>query len=105
MVVTDHGIDLRTAEMDGDRFVVEYYSSAQTETEFAEEMGYLVGAYAGVVDEGYGGERMDVTVLAADGSTAGTFHAEREWAESYNAGEMSDEEYSQRVLQTLESNE
>lgn len=27
MVVTDYGIDLRTAEMDGDRFVVEYYST------------------------------------------------------------------------------
>lgn len=48
---------------------------------------------------------MDVTVLAADGSTAGTFHAEREWAESYNTGEISDEEYSQRVLQTLEASE
>lgn len=105
MVVTDSGIDLRTAKMDDDRLVAEYYSNAQTETELAEEMGYLVGAYAGVVDEGYGGERMDVTVLAADGSTAGTFHAERGWAESYNTGEMSDEEYSQRVLQTLEANE
>lgn len=102
-LVESEGMTVETAEMQGDIFTVEYTSYSQTERELASEIGYVAGAYAGMVGEGHTSDRMEATILAASGEPAGTFYVEYEWAEAYENGEISDEEFSQRVISTLSS--
>lgn len=104
-LVESEGMSVETAEMQGDTFVVEYRSFAQTEQEIAGEMGYVAGAYAGMVNEGHTSDRMEAAILNTNGERAGTFYVEYDWAEAYANDEISDEEFGQRVLSTLEAEE
>lgn len=102
-LVENEGMSVETAEMQGDTFVVEYMSFSTTEQDLATEMGYVAGAYAGMVAEGHTSDRMEVVILNVAGERAGTFHVEYEWAEAYANDEITADEFSLRVLSTLQS--
>jgi hypothetical protein len=70
----------------------------------ASEIGAMAGTYAFWVGEGGAPERFTVTVYEADGTTvAGTYYIKSEWAEGYNDGSMSDEEFFTNVLNTIDA--
>ncbi|ATW87588.1 hypothetical protein halTADL_0790 [Halohasta litchfieldiae] len=104
-VIEDQGIELQTVEIDEEENIlsVEYYSTGTTEQQVVEDMGTITGVYAGAIDQGVTTDRMEVTALdPVDDSETASWYAETEWAESYNAGEMTADEFSMRVLLTLE---
>jgi hypothetical protein len=45
--------------------------------------------------------RVEATVLRADDDVLGTWHIEPEWITGYNEYRLSDEDFSERVLDTL----
>lgn len=102
-LVENEGMSVETAEMQGDTFVVEYMSFSTAEEDLMTEMGYVAGAYAGMVAEGHTSDRMEVAILNVAGERAGTFHVEYEWAEAYANNEITGEEFSMRVLSTLQA--
>ncbi|MDL5363899.1 DUF3488 domain-containing protein [Halalkalicoccus sp. NIPERK01] len=102
-LVEDEGMIVETAQVQRDTFVVEYMSFAQTEQELAGEIGYVAGAYAGMVGEGHTSDRMEATILTVNGDPAGTFYVEYGWAEAFANEEISNTEFSQRVISTIES--
>jgi hypothetical protein len=73
----------------------------------AAEVGAISGGYASYVEQGDPpSEALEVEMLSVDGSrVAGYFTVETEWAEQYNAGEISDEQFSQNILNTIEAAE
>lgn len=102
-LVESEGMTVDTAEMQGDTFVVEYRSSATTEQEILNEMGYVAGAYAGMVKEGHTSDRMEVAIFNQDGVKAGTFYVEYDWAEAFANDEITADEFALRVYSTLEA--
>ncbi|ELY56500.1 hypothetical protein C491_13212 [Natronococcus amylolyticus DSM 10524] len=78
-----------------------------TAEQMAAEVGAISGGYASYVKEGDPpSEALEVQMLSVDGSqVAGHFTVETEWAEQYNAGEISDEQFSQNILNTVEAAE
>ncbi len=66
-------------------------------------VGGAAGAYAGVVEQGHGGDRMEAELVNMNGEYAGSFYIERAWVEEYNAGEISGTELAARVMGTFES--
>lgn len=102
-LVESEGVTVETAEVQGDTFNVEYTSYSQTEAEIANEIGFVAGAYAGMVGEGHTTDGMEATILTVAGDPAGTFYVDYEWAEAFANDEISSEEFSQRVLSTLEA--
>jgi hypothetical protein len=105
VVIEDQGIEVKTVEIDEEEntLSVEYYSTGTTEQQMVEDMGMIAGVYAGAIDQGVTTDRMEVTALdPVDDSETASWYAETEWAESYNAGEMTADEFSMRVLLTLE---
>lgn len=71
--------------------------------QLAYEMGVVAGVYASYVETGSAPPVLDVEVYERDEQTvAGWYWIEREWAEDYNAGNITGEEYSERILETVE---
>lgn len=102
-VIESYDITVESVEREGDTIQLSYSSTQTTQRGIAEEMGYVSGAYAGAVAEGESADRMEVEVYTVTGELAGTFHVERKWAVQYNNDEISNTEFSQRILQTLEA--
>lgn len=102
MTLAEQGLSTESVAHEGDTFAVSYYSNAQDEYELAGEIGYISGAYAGIVLEGHGGDRMVTTILEADGTSAGTFTVESSWAQAWATGEMSDDEFFGLIGDTIE---
>lgn len=72
----------------------------------AGEIGTVSGTYVSYVtdEDSDAPDRLVVFVYEADGVTeAGEYYIEAEWAVAYSNGELTDEEYSQRVFGTIET--
>jgi hypothetical protein len=78
-----------------------YTSTASTREEVVTEMAYVAGYYADVVDDGWPVSALRATPTRSDGVVIGEWRVESGWAESFNAGDLSDEEYLRKVLGTL----
>lgn len=85
----------------GDPVELAYTSTATTREEVVTEMAYVAGFYADVVDDGWSVSRLNATPTRSDGVVIGTWHVETEWAESFVTGDLSDEAYLRKVLETL----
>lgn len=102
MTLAEEGISVDRAEHTSSGFEVEYVSTAQTEQQLAGEIGYVAGAYAGVVGEGHGEGGMTVDVYAANGVHAFTYTVDEDLARSYYNGEITGEEFGAQVIDTIE---
>ncbi|WP_440764721.1 hypothetical protein [Natronorubrum sp. DTA7] len=102
-IASHWGVDVISTEVVDDEFVVEYSDTTETEAEFTNEVGTLVGAYIDIVNGGLEAERMDATVVDEDGSEQAYWQMESEWAEAYTDGELTEEDILDRVLPTVES--
>lgn len=103
-VVERRGVEIVSAEKDGDVFRVEFYQTATNETEFLERAGAISGAYVGAVGEGLGTERMEVTALDEDDeSPVLSWYVDSEWARAYHSGEFTMDEVIERSLATTEA--
>jgi len=77
----------------------------------ATEMGQVAGAYTAYVANPDNPpedppDRLEVTVLRpGDEFEVGDYYVETEWAEQYESGEITSEEFTQRVLDTIEVND
>jgi hypothetical protein len=78
-----------------------------TAEQMAAEVGAITGGYVSYVEQGNPPSvALHVEMLSVDGSrVAGYFTVETEWAEQYNAGEITDDQLTQNVLNTVEAAE
>ena len=78
-----------------------YTSTAGTREEVVTEMAYVAGYYADVVGDGWPVSALQATPTRSDGVVIGEWRVESAWAESFAAGDLSDEAYLRKVLGTL----
>ncbi|WP_440771385.1 hypothetical protein [Natronorubrum sp. DTA28] len=102
--ITSHwGVNVTSTEMVDDEFVVEYADTTETDDEFTDEVGTLIGVYIDIVEGGLEAERMDVTAVDEDDGEQTHWHVESEWAAAYLEGELTVDDVYERVLETVES--
>jgi hypothetical protein len=101
----DRDIDIDALFRDGPYITLDYFTQAESETDeqLDEEIVAVSQAFAETVDEyDQGLETLECLALVNEGEFLDQFDIQAEWARSYAAGELSDEEYTQRVIDTLE---
>lgn len=80
---------------------LDYRSTATTQEELAEEIGGVAGAFAEGVNQGWDVYYVDVIILDMNGEEVANYYIETGWAKQYNNGEISQEEYFSKILETL----
>lgn len=98
--IQDAGVDVKGTERDGDVYYLAYYGSVR-EADIASEIGSIAGAYAGVVDNGWEVQRLNVLVYRSDDTVAAVYYIQAAWAQSFMDGDLSRGEYLSRVTSTV----
>lgn len=86
-----------------DRIVLEYESIQPGTDVVAREAGEIVNVFREFFEEDLDPATIEATVYDEDGTRRGTWRADREWIEALEAGELSEVEFSQRVIDSIES--
>lgn len=95
--------DIGAIERRRDVLVVEYAGTDRYGTGDLHAVGPLAGAYAALIHAGDDAASMSLSILDDAPSSYGVATVETRWAESYNAGELSANEYGEHVAGTIES--
>lgn len=82
-------------------FDVEATTSATDDEGVEAEVQALADAYAALVEDGHGGDEMNVYAYNDDGELEYRVEVEATWASEYTTGEMDADEYYDRALETL----
>lgn len=96
-------LSVETVEEERDVLHVEYRSAERRASGIVHHVGSLAGAYASLVESGYDAVALSIAVLDDAPSSYGVATVETPWAEEYNAGELTAEEYGEHVSGTIES--
>lgn len=101
----DRDVDVHNLFRDGPFIVLDYFTAAEDENDEAldEEIVAISRAFAEVV-EGFDQDldTMECLALVDEETYVDIFQIRAEWARQYAAGDLSDEEYTQNVVDTLE---
>jgi len=96
-------VDITKVESVGDLLIIEYRTTETTQEGIAREIGYVNGAYTTAIKQGMDTERADVGVFDINGEEIGTYWIDTDWAKQYNKGEITAEEFSLKVMDTLQT--
>lgn len=100
-IETETDAQIQRLELEGATVVLEYESIYEAETEeWNGEVGWIGGLYAGLVSQGWSADRVSVTTYGSGGSTA-TWHVDRADALAFAREEISEDEFAQRVFDTM----
>lgn len=92
-----------TEESEGGYLSLEYVGEVTEEEGLVADVGTVAGAYAALVDAGFDGEALEVTVLDGEGRETGSYQIPTRWATEYNEGRVSAKEYGEMVVGTMET--
>lgn len=100
----ERDINVQTIEWADRTLLLEYYSDAGTSSAFREEVQHVAVAVA----NSYGRytnidvDRFETTAYAYNDDVLGEFYVKADWVEQLGNREISEEEYLQRVRETVE---
>lgn len=66
------------------------------------EVGRVINVFRDLHDDDWSGARIDATVTDLDGRKLGTWYAEAEWIDRLHNDDLSEVEFSQKVIDTIE---
>jgi hypothetical protein len=100
-----HGVYVTDLDPGGesDPLEVTYETVLATEGVPNQDVGRLLNVLLAMREEGWEPERIEATAMDAEGNFLGTWHAEAEWFERLEADDLTEIEFSQRVLDTIET--
>jgi hypothetical protein len=102
--LTEREVRIRelSPEEDGSIVSLEYITTQTNYQEIGGEVGMIAGRFFRLVGEGWDVDRLDAVILQDEDSPYGTWHAEAAWYSEFESGEITGEQLSIRVLDTLE---
>ncbi|ADQ68666.1 hypothetical protein C499_13005 [Halogeometricum borinquense DSM 11551] len=102
--ITERNVTVKRLTLNGDKTAVSlrYLSKKSSYQELGGEIGMIAGGFFRQVDTEWDVERLDATVLQDADTPFGTWHANVSWYEQFQAGKLTGDELSLKVLQTLE---
>ena len=83
--------------------VLQYTTRTTTADARRQEIGAIARVYAQAVEQGYQRSQVNATAYNESGRPVATYSIERSWALAFAQGEISAEEYGQRIAETYRS--
>jgi len=66
------------------------------------EVGRVINVFRDLHDDNWSGARIEAMVMDFEGRELGTWHVEAEWLDRLHNGDLSEVEFSQKVIETVE---
>ncbi|MFC4988304.1 hypothetical protein [Saliphagus infecundisoli] len=102
-VLEARDLEIHTIERTADVLTVEYVSGELYEEGILHGIGPIAGAYAALVGAGEDSEFLEITILDTAPESFGTAEVEAAWAERFDRGTYSVDEYAELVVAGIES--
>lgn len=102
--LTSHGVYVTEFEerVDEETYAVIYESIAADEGTVPHgEIGRVINVFRDLHADDWAGVDIEATVLDLDGEVRGYWYVDGEWFDDLHNGELTETEFSQRVLETL----
>lgn len=101
--LTENAIDFITLSVEGNERIVhiEYTTERQSEEALADEIGTVTGGYMQRLEEGWEILRLEA-IIHEGGEPVATWHMKAEWFQEFQAGELTADKLSARILSTIE---
>ncbi|MDG5777698.1 hypothetical protein VB773_12220 [Haloarculaceae archaeon H-GB2-1] len=100
--LTSHGVYVTELDEMDDGYDLTYESIAADEGAVPHrEIGRVVNVFLDLHGDDWRGARIEATVLDLEGERKGTWHVEASWLGELTDDEISEEEFSARVLDTI----
>lgn len=97
------GVYFEAADRGDDRIEIEYRTISPGEGVPHQQIGKVINTFRDVIGEGWEPTTIEATVIdVEEGHRRGSWRMEEEWLHELEAGELSEVEFSGRVLDTLE---
>ena len=96
-----NAISVEEVEVD-ERVTLTYTTAFPGDSVNHQEMGRVLNTFIDLFEDDLEPRRIEATVLRSDDDVQATWHAETAWFEALSAYRISEEEFSARVLDTLE---
>lgn len=101
--LTSHGVYVTEFDRDEDTYRLEYESIAADKGAIPHrEIGRVVNVFRDLHPDGWQGADIEATVTDLDGDVQGTWHVEADWFRKLEAGDLTEIEFSRRVIETIE---
>lgn len=99
-----NGIDVESVHVESDRVQVAYTTTLPAMEPDHGEMGKVCNTFIDLAeDDEFDPRRVDATSLRFESDVQATWHVEEEWITDLLAYRISEEEFSARVLDTIET--
>lgn len=97
------GVYFEAADQGDDRLEIEYRTISPGEGVPHQQIGQVINTFRDVIDEGWEPTTIEATVFdVEEDHRRGRWRMEEEWLRALEEGELSEVEFSGRVLDTLE---
>lgn len=101
--LTSHGVYVQTVEEGEERYQVTYESMAADEGSVPHrEVGRVINVFRDLHSDDWPGADIEGTVLDLEGEQQGSWHVEAEWLDQLHNGDLTEVEFSQKVIETIE---
>lgn len=98
-----YSLEIESVARERDVLTVEYITTERYAEGALHDVGLVAGAYASLVEAGFDGVAMDVTILDDAPASFGAAEVDTAWADGFVAGELTAEEYGELVTTTIET--
>lgn len=102
--LTSHGVyvDEVTEQEDGYSLTYESVNVDNQGIIPNREVGRVINVFRDLHDDDWSGARIEAVVMDFDGNKLGTWHVEAEWIDRLHNGDLSEIDFSQKVIETVE---
>lgn len=102
--LTSHGVYVDAVEQDGGAYEVTYESiSADSEGVVPHrEVGRVINVFRDLHDDDWSGADIEAAVTDFDGVEKGRWHVDSEWIDRLHNGDLTEVEFSEKVIDTIE---
>lgn len=102
--LTSHGVYVEDVEQSGEGYSLTYESIAVADEGAVphREVGRVINVFRDLHADDWAGARIEGDVLDLDGNHRGSWHVEADWLDDLHNGDLTEIEFSQRVVDTIE---
>ena len=102
--LTSHGVYVDEVEEGESHYTVTYESVAVDSEGIVphREVGRVINVFRDLHPDDWTGAEIEAKVTDLDGDPLGTWHVEAEWLDRLHNGELSEVDFSEKVIETIE---
>lgn len=104
--LTSHGVYVTDFERTAEGYHLEYESMGATDGAIPhQELGRVVNVFLDLHPDDWSGARIEAAVTDLDGESLGQWHVDAAWLDALTDGELSEPKFSERVIDTVETDD